>query len=238
LKLGPINVLIGANGSGKSNFLDVFRLMQAIGEGGLQNYVGRAGGAERILHFGPRATTEIFIGLWLSQTSEYEVRLLPTEDDDLFISDTSASGASTPSNTSPQDANLTAVGQWQRARLGGWRLYHLHDTASMRKTVATDDNRFLRPDGSNLPAFLYYLREKHRDSYNSIRRTIQGAAPFFDDFSLEPVRVNPDTIKLEWKHKISDQYFGASSLSDGTLALLLWRLSSCSPSAIGRQSSS
>jgi predicted ATPase len=45
-------------------------------------------------------------------------------------------------------------------------------------------------------------------------------APFLDDFSLEPVRANPNTIKLEWKHKTSDQYFGASSLSDGTLRFI------------------
>ena len=59
LALKPINVLIGANGSGKSNFLDVFRLLQAIGEGRLRQYVGIAGGAEKILHFGSRTTAEI-----------------------------------------------------------------------------------------------------------------------------------------------------------------------------------
>jgi predicted ATPase len=90
----------------------------------------------------------------------------------------------------------------------------------MHKTASVDDNRFLRPDGSNLPAFLYYLRERHTDSYSLIRGTIQSAAPFFGDFVVEPLRINPNTVKLEWKHKISGQYFGASSLSDGTLRLI------------------
>ena len=47
LPIRPINVLIGANGSGKSNFLGVFKLLQAIRQSlaGLQNYVARAGGA-------------------------------------------------------------------------------------------------------------------------------------------------------------------------------------------------
>ena len=53
-----------------------------------------------------------------------------------------------------------------------------------------------------------------------IRRTVQRVAPFFDDFRLEPLRLNPDTIKLEWRHKNSDQYFDASSLSDGTLRFI------------------
>jgi predicted ATPase len=50
-----------------------------------------------------------------------------------------------------------------------------------------------------------------------ILRAVQRVAPFFDDFQLGPLRLNPDDIQLEWRHKNSDQYFDASSLSDGTL---------------------
>jgi predicted ATPase len=90
----------------------------------------------------------------------------------------------------------------------------------MRKTGAVNDNRFLQPDGSNLAAFLYYLHEREAASYSLIRRTVQRVAPFFDDFRLEPLRLKPDDIKLEWRHKNSDQYFDASSLSDGTLRFI------------------
>ena len=45
-------------------------------------------------------------------------------------------------------------------------------------------------------------------------------APFFDDFALEPSRVNPDKIKLEWRQEGSDAYFDAYSLSDGTLRFI------------------
>src|SRR5215831_7077958 len=90
---------------------------------------------------------------------------------------------------------------WVRERLGGWRLYHVHDTSSsspMRKTAKVDDNEFLRPDASNLAAFLYYLREKHEASYSLIQRTVRRVAPFFDDFRLKPLRLKPGDIKLEW----------------------------------------
>lgn len=90
----------------------------------------------------------------------------------------------------------------------------------MRKTAKVDDNQFLRPDGSNLAAFLYYLQEKDPTSYNLIRRTIQRVTPFFDDFRLAPSRLKPDDIKLEWRHKNSDQYFDSSSFSDGTLRFI------------------
>jgi predicted ATPase len=91
----------------------------------------------------------------------------------------------------------------------------------MRKTAKVHDNEFLRSDGSNLAAFLYYLREQHQESYSLIQRTTQQAAPFFDDFRLKPLKLKPDDIKLEWRHKSSDQYFDASSLSDGTLRFIV-----------------
>ena len=82
------------------------------------------------------------------------------------------------------------------------------------------DNRHLRPDGSNLAAFLFYLHQKHRDSYGLIRRTVQRVAPFFDDFILKPQALNEDKIRLEWRHRGTDAYFDASSLSDGTLRFI------------------
>jgi predicted ATPase len=110
-----------------------------------------------------------------------------------------------------------------RNHLGSWRVYHFHDTSStspIKKTTDVHDNRFLRDDGSNLAGFLYLLRERHSDSYSLIRRTVQQVAPFFDDFQLEPQRLNPDKIRLEWSHRDSDDYFDASSLSDGTLRFM------------------
>ena len=100
-----------------------------------------------------------------------------------------------------------------------------------------DDNEFLRSDGSNLAAFLYYLQEAHKESYSLIQRTIQQVAPFFDDFRLRPLKLKPDDIKLEWRHKRSEQYFDASALSDGTLrfivlATLFLQPKSYRPSAI------
>jgi predicted ATPase len=65
----------------------------------------------------------------------------------------------------------------------------------MRKTAMVNDNEYLRADGSNL-------------------------APFFEDFQLKPLRLRPDSIALEWRHKNSDQYFDASSFPDGTLRFI------------------
>ena len=55
--LGQLNVLIGANGAGKSNFINVFRLLQEIVDQQLQLHVPLQGGPDALLHFG-RAVTE------------------------------------------------------------------------------------------------------------------------------------------------------------------------------------
>lgn len=200
LKLEAINVVIGPNGSGKSNFIGVFSFLNAMQEGKLSEYVIKAGGADRILYLGARMTPELFIRLsFQADNNEYELRLLPTENDELVST-----------RTVPDYSS-------------NWRLYHFHDTSAnspMKKTADLNDNRFFRIDGSNLAAFLYFLKNKHETSYSLILRTIQRVAPFIDDFVLEPQLLNPDKIRLEWKHKNSDAYFDASSLSDGTLRFI------------------
>jgi predicted ATPase len=248
LKLGPINVLIGPNGSGKSNFIGVFSFLHALREGHLRTYVARAGGADRILHFGSKVTPELYIHLSFGsginqyeitlERAEYEITLERAEEDRLFpLSETVYiwdRSCPQPSNVrlAPRGSEAgignpgltrSGPGRHLRDHLASWRVYHFHDTGDsspMKKTADVHDNRYLRPDAANLAPFLYLLREKHPSSYTLILRTVQLMAPFFDDFLLEPQRLNPETMRLEWRHKGSEAYFNATSLSDGTLRFI------------------
>ena len=238
LKLGPINVLIGPNGSGKSNFIGVFSLLNAIRSGRLQLYVLRAGGADRVLHFGLRTTESMRVHLsFENQTNQYEIRLQATETDQLHPSGETTSFWDKANYNKPNDDSLFGRGgeagismpasgeiQWYvQNHLDSWRLYHFHDTSSaspMRKTSDVNDNRFLRTDGTNLPSYLHLLRLKYETNYDLIRRTVQLAAPFFEDFLLQPSALNEDKIRLEWRHKGTDAYFDVSSFSDGTLRFI------------------
>lgn len=40
LELGNLNILIGANGAGKSNFVNFFKMLEAISAGRFAEYVG------------------------------------------------------------------------------------------------------------------------------------------------------------------------------------------------------
>jgi predicted ATPase len=67
----------------------------------------------------------------------------------------------------------------------------------MKQTSDLEDTLGLRPDASNLAAFLYMLKTADPEHYRTIVDTIRMVAPFFDDFALQPSRLNPDKIRLE-----------------------------------------
>jgi predicted ATPase len=254
LELRPINVLVGANGSGKSNFLEVFAFLNAIGRGHSVEYADKRGGADNIFHFGFKETKAIEIEVSFPKgRNGYQVNLSRTDDDRFFFRQEAywywnkekrkhlyqeLEGPSKESAIS--EADNKTVPKWLRTRLEGFRLYHLHDTSDtspMKKTADLDDNLFLRPDGSNLSAYLYYVLNYHFSAFQMIRKTVQRVAPFFDNFQLTPLRRNETKIRLAWTHKSSDRYFDASALSDGTLrficlATLFLQPADCRPSII------
>lgn len=238
VELRPINVLIGPNGSGKSNFIRAFQLLHEIRGGRLQAAVARAGGADRLLHFGAKTTGELRLALSFGEgVNGYEIVLTPTAGDRLtpqresvFYWDRSKFLRPFDEPLFPRgdeagisDETKQKIARYVRERLDSWRLYHFHDTgpsSPLKLTSQIDDNRFLRPDGANIASFLNLLHVQHHDHYQLIRRSVQRVAPFFDDFQLEPLRLNPSTIRLEWRHVGSDAYFDATSLSDGTLRFI------------------
>ncbi len=102
-------------------------------------------------------------------------------------------------------------------------IYHFHDTGKdspLKQMNELNDNRYLREDGKNLPAYLYYLQEKHPKDFQKIENQIRSVASFFDRFDLEPDRLNENQIELRWLEKGSDAYFNAYDLSDGTLRFM------------------
>ena len=211
VELRPVNVLIGANGSGKSNFMEAFSLLRAIAAGRLHDYVAQAGGANRLLHYGAKVTDTLKIRIRFEHdANEYGISLKPTADDRLYPAAEYGLEKEIP------ETHL-------KNHLNHWRIYHFHDTgpnSPLKKTADLHDNRYLQENGANLPAFLYYLRENHPFEYKRVRTTTQSIAPFFDDFHLEPMAQNPNKIRLEWRHKGIDANLDVSTLSDGTLRFI------------------
>ncbi len=225
LALGSLNVLIGCNGAGKSNFIGFFRMIQQILESNLQVFVSRQGGPDAVLHFGRKQTEQLQIRLCFGD-SRYTAILEPTQDNRLVFS-----RESSPWNEIFSGHFETKADEWAVAdthnnvvdAMKQWRVYHFHDTsesAYVKQPHGINDNTYLRPDARNLAAFLYLLQTKHLKSYRQIKRTVQLVAPFFGDFHLRPSPQNADFIELEWVEKGQDIPFKAHVLSDGTLRFI------------------
>ena len=207
IELGALNVLIGANGSGKSNLLNAFSFFRASALGDRDVLVKRLGGADRLLFHGKKSTKSCFFSCE-EESFSYEQTLIPVAGDRLAVA---------KEEQSSEALNFLDLA---KQHIEDWRMYHLHDTtttSAVKSTCNIDDNRYLREDASNLAAYLYWLKLKHPNEYRQIVSIIQLAMPYFEDFVLEPSRHNDRSIRLEWKQRDSDAYFDADSLSDGSL---------------------
>lgn len=239
-KLKSLNVLIGANGSGKSNFVEYFRLLRAMVDQQLQAYVTKYGPTDGYFYNG------------VSHTKTINADMVFGDNRYTFELETSAEGKILVASEATQyipGGNLKTVLNGglesklaERKDLPGifgakhgvdhyvwnsvtsWQVYHFHDTsmtAGMRRDVGVDQSDILRPDGSNLAAFLLKLKITDFERYDLLCKTIRRVAPYFDDFDLRVKQDIPeDTIRLRWRRKGTDYVFSPSHFSDGTIRFI------------------
>jgi len=230
LELGSLNILIGSNGAGKSNFIGFFKLITQILSQNLQLYVGRSGGPDALLHYGRKETDSISAKFYFGNNG-YFFGLEPTQDNRLMFSRESfywnmSGGHSLGEGHFESLANKgtgTGIDNNVLPPMKTWQIYHFHDTsdtAKVKQLHGINDNVFLRQDANNLAAFLYYLKPQFPLEYKRIISTIQLVAPFFGDFFLRPSPNNQDKIELEWTEAGHDIPFKAHELSDGTLRFI------------------
>ena len=236
LELLPLNILVGANGAGKSNIIAFFKLVNELMGGRLQQHVGATGGASANLHFGPKITPQLEAELAFevdNGTDTYRMRLFHAAGDILIFAEETLCFLQT-GFPQPKVVQLGAghqethigeaaakdepVAKTLRYLLNHCRVYHFHDTSptsGVRQHCYVSDSRWLMPDAANLAAVLYQLKSDKEAVYRRIVGTVRQVAPFFDEFDLEPT--SAQQIILNWRHRASDRVFGPHQLSDGTL---------------------
>lgn len=227
LELRPINILIGSNGVGKTNFISFFRLINIIYEQRLHNYTMQ-NSAERLFHYG-RKQTKALKGYLEFGDNAYGVTLQARDNGSLFIAKESSYYQSSCYSMSNIDESYikdstTYRDKWLREYLQSYKIFHFHDTskgAPLRSSANINDNRFLKTDGSNLPAFLYMLQEKYPKTLKRIELTIRSVMPYFGNFSLSPSLLDESQINLQWNDmENNEKYFDANDLSDGSIRFI------------------
>lgn len=244
-ELTNLNVLIGGNGAGKSNFIDFFRMLRAMMElplPGLDNaslraYVADGGGSDDFLFNGPKITQQIEVVTRFGPNG-YRFKLAPTADETFIINDEAryyeggdtgwwglGSGHSTPELLRDKDKTGAyggrSVGSSVYEAISSWKIYHFHDTsklAPMRRYETIDDSDYLRFDAANIAPFLLALQNDEKNTYGQIVDTIRLVTPFFDDFILKPNK--NEKVRLRWRQKGSDYPLKPHHLSDGTLRFI------------------
>lgn len=241
LELSNLNIIIGANGAGKSNFISFFHMLANMMTGALQIYVGKNGTSESLLQFGSKKTKMISASLVFENKNfvdTYDFSLVKAVNDTLIfekeaITDWNKDTAQRRRKElcSGQKESFLVTGeathkseQVIRGILSGCRTFQFHDTsqeAHIRNAANIDNNRFLMSDGGNVAAYLYMLKVRYEKYYKRIVDHVRYVMPSFDDFFLEPQILNPQWIKLQWREKGNSEYvFGPEHFSDGTLRFI------------------
>ena len=247
LDLGNINVLIGANGAGKSNFISVLEMMQSVVSGQLSKYAVNKG-ANFLFYNDPKVTDSITAEFYFGNYV-YSFELEMTENNSLSILSESVGYINSP--VADGGYAETKLLEWRNNQKtntpaidiildGNWRAYHFHDTspsAKIKLAQNVSNAVFLHKDAGNLASFLYRLKNNYPSEYGDILKAVQMVAPYFKDFLLSPEEGNQELIVLRWQQKECEGVYNASQLSDGTLrficlATLLLQPASMQPETI------
>lgn len=225
----PINILIGANGSGKSNFISVFEFLNRLFNRKLNEYVNLTGGENKYLHKGEKVTDQIYLKTEFDNGQNgYSVTLESGTENFVFTDEKLIykGQENVDISNSDSEARIKTTDNF-RAKyvikyLESFRKYHFHDTSRQspfnQLSHIENDIHYLYENGKNIAAFLFEIQKSNKIVYNRILKTIESIAPYFSDFYFNPNSEN--YIRLQWTDKYSDTVYGANDLSDGTVRFI------------------
>lgn len=238
-ELKKLNIIVGANGAGKSNLISFFKMLRALMEGNLNRFVRDSGGAGDLLFQGRKVTHKMVFETHFGARG-YRFTLVPTPADGCAIEDEaryyekgytgwwilgdseegkSRLAAEVLENKSDADYSKPVY-----SAITSWQIYHFHDTsttAGMRNYEIIQDSKVLRTDATNLAPFLLSLREEHPQEYQAIINAVRLVTPFFDDFLLAPRQQGAkEEVNISWLQKGSDFPMQPYHLSDGSIRFI------------------
>jgi predicted ATPase len=249
LELRDLNVIIGANGAGKSNFIQVFRMLEAMATKQFQKFIGVSGGAPSFLYNGPKTTTQIKAEFEFESGSSYsrgpnfyrfefdltadETFLVGEEREYVTTSPRSYGSPSTESrlrdfkDETSSMGESNGVGYYVYKSISNWIVYHFHDTSAqspMRLSEIVEDSQRLKKDGANVAPVLLHLKNGNtyeKQCYREIVNAIRLVMPFFDDFRLDIRKEGEaEKVRLSWQQKGSDYPMQPYHLSDGSIRFI------------------
>jgi len=247
--LNNLNIIIGANGSGKSNFLEIFKFLRATMqmslpgflEIDLNKYVQDYGGANDLLFLGPNyVSDEINLELYFGQNG-YRIAFRPTQDDLLRIDreancflgsqykkwyklDSSHDGYTPSLIQDRTTAGATAAhgsSYYIYNSIEKWQMYHFHDAGRLAP-IKKPQSIF---DNKTLRfdgSNLASFLLKLKDYNNFLYKQIISSIQLIAPYfdDFSLIPDKNDNVRLLWKQKKVDKLFKPQVLSDGTLRFI------------------
>ena len=237
--LRNINILIGANGAGKSNFLKFWQLlkMSLRDQDIFDEYVAKQGEADALLSFGRKCSDRIEFELStlypalshslfcvLGSTDyntllppKYFFRPFPLGSLGFKIEDYKGVGVS-----------MDTIWNHYSKILNQLQQYHFHDTTATSPILSSQplyQNDRLFSDGENIAPFIYRIYKHYRQNYDLLVRTIRALVPDFYDFHIDIKLKDTENTSLFWLNRNdmgSDNVkkYHPVLLSDGSLRII------------------
>jgi predicted ATPase len=210
VELRPLNILVGANAAGKSNFLEIFRFLRDRSKDGIENAVSLQGGMDYLANLRIGSSRPVYLEL-SGRGGKWRVVLEKTTEAPGFKDE---------------------VPEFKGFELNsGPRLYEPEkptkpiftpsffdlDPKLPKRAVPLTGKADLESDGSNLAVVLgNILRfEEERARFNLLVRDL---LPFVTDVKVDRFAADKSLL-ISMRESFSEDYLPASLLSDGTIHL-------------------
>jgi len=230
MKLAPINVLIGANGVGKTSILEVMRLLAASADGHLREFLRAAGGLPSVMTLGRQEPMRFSLTRPLAEGKSQEyVLVLQTSGQgyeiiEEKIIDDIARGAISRTERGDVEFSpfmLSPGAQPFHKRLTSISSYHAIDVSPRAPVRSPQTMQITDTPGANgedIVSCLYNLRETDRDRFEDIEETLRAAFPSFERLEFPPAAAG--LLSLAWRERPYRHPLYAHQLSEGTLRFL------------------
>lgn len=250
IELQPLNIIIGQNASGKSNLVDVIKLLRSLPqEKGLANFISKNGGVSEWIWKG-RKTTNVEIEVYISFEIFYFKYFLIFKEslqrinvvDELITNLNINENLSRKKGKSAEESMLSSFRDISLENVfkfitptydifSSSKIKIYSDLQTNRKSeirnpqVPDAPNEFLEEDGSNLALVLNDL-EHRGDTKDKIVENLKKFNPRIKDYSI---RILGGTVQLFIREEGLEKPISAMRLSDGTLRYLCLLAILCHP---------
>lgn len=222
--LRPLNVVVGGNASGKSNFLEIFRFLRDLGRHGLEDAISLQGGMEYLTNLRIGSAQPMSLDISVKYPGTVSVSTIGRKR--YRFSEATYGLSLRVSDGAGYEVLREVVFAGQRrmeldaSHLFSWShelsLFDFDPKLVKRGTPVAARAR-LEPDGSNLAVVLKSLLRREGDRAK-FTRLLQDLLPFVEDLKVGWFANRSLMMSLK-ESFAGEAYIPASSLSDGTVQM-------------------